>query len=406
VRILSRQRSLNFPPGTEYQYDKGGYNLLASLVKRATGLSLPAFADANIFKPLGMTHSSFRNIPTAAIGYSRNAKGWRENTDKADVVGNSGMYSTVGDLLRWERNFDDVRVGSPAALAAMQKPPTLRDGTTSSYGFGLAVGQYRGAPTVEHSGAEHGVATKVVRFPRQRFAVAVLCNEDSVAMGGLARVNPDVFTNGIADIYLADVVEPVEASAKTEPSPTPVKLPAPELAEKTGLYRVVSSELPILISVNDGALMLRSYYQDDTDVAMTPVGGNRFLLQNTVPLEFVPAAADRPKEWFLGEGNGRRTLQPVTQTISLAEARSYSGQYRSEEIGIVYTLEARDDALTIRSERGRDILIVPFGRDIFVGDEVGIVRFSRDQRGTVTGFTVSRDAARGVRFDRVNKRAG
>ena len=51
-----------------------------------------------------------------------------------------------------------------------------------------------------------------MRFPKQRFAVAVLCNEDSVVMGGMARVNPDVFTHGIADIYLADVLAPVEAS--------------------------------------------------------------------------------------------------------------------------------------------------------------------------------------------------
>src|SRR5205807_1846515 len=113
------------------------------------------------------------------------------------------------------------------------------DGKVSSYGFGLATGQYRGAPTVEHSGGDRGIASKVVRFPSQRFAVAVLCNEDSVVMGGMARVNPDVFTNGIADIYLAEVLGPAEAAPKTAPPATPAKLSDAELSEKTGLYRAV-----------------------------------------------------------------------------------------------------------------------------------------------------------------------
>jgi CubicO group peptidase (beta-lactamase class C family) len=71
VSILARQRGLNFSPGTEYQYNNGGYNLLASIVKRATGWSLGEFADANIFKPLGMTHSSFRDDQTQAHSQSR-----------------------------------------------------------------------------------------------------------------------------------------------------------------------------------------------------------------------------------------------------------------------------------------------------------------------------------------------
>jgi CubicO group peptidase (beta-lactamase class C family) len=58
VRMLARQRGLNFSPGTEYQYNNGGYNLLATIVKRATGQSLGALADANIFKPLGIVKFS------------------------------------------------------------------------------------------------------------------------------------------------------------------------------------------------------------------------------------------------------------------------------------------------------------------------------------------------------------
>ena len=92
----------------------------------------------------------------------------------------------------------------------------LKNGQTAAeHGLGVGLGVYRGAPTVEGSGGDYGMASKVALFPKQRFAVAVICNEDNIVMGGMARVNPDVFTNGIADIYLADALEPAKAVSTT-----------------------------------------------------------------------------------------------------------------------------------------------------------------------------------------------
>ena len=57
LRLAARQKDLNFAPGSDYLYSNTGYALLALLVGRATGPSFGAFADANIFTPLGMTSS-------------------------------------------------------------------------------------------------------------------------------------------------------------------------------------------------------------------------------------------------------------------------------------------------------------------------------------------------------------
>ena len=48
---------------------------------------------------------------------------------------------------------------------------------------------------------------------------------------------------------------------------------------------------------------------------------------------------------------------------------------------------------------GRDDRV--FSKDVFVGDWVGIVKFSRDARGAIGGSTVNRDNARGVTFERM-----
>jgi CubicO group peptidase (beta-lactamase class C family) len=388
ARMLARQRGLNFAPGAEYQYNNGGYNLLATILKRATGQSLREFADANIFKPLGMSHTHVHDdvpmlVPNRASGYTRTVSGWRAAKIEGGIVGNAGMYSTVGDLLLWEENFEKPRVGTAEIFAAMQKPS-----------------QYRGLTAIYGSGGDQGIASKVARFPDQHFAVAVLCNEDNIVMGGMSRVDLDALINGVADIYLADALSPAEAASQTAP-PTPVKLSDAELSEKTGLYKIGGVDYPVRMSVDHGRLLLRSYYGDDFDFELTPVGVNRFLLRNSILFEFIPATPGRPKGWHVGEGKDARDWQLVTFAPPAAEIQSYAGEYRSEEIAATYTVEARDSALVVRSPWGSDIPIAPFSKDVFVGDYVGIVKFSRDSRGVVTGFTLNRENARGVRFDRV-----
>jgi len=74
----ARQRGVNAPAGTEFLYNNGAYNLLGSIVKRISGQSLRAFAESNIFRPLGMTHTQIRDdpgllIPDRAAGYTRDA---------------------------------------------------------------------------------------------------------------------------------------------------------------------------------------------------------------------------------------------------------------------------------------------------------------------------------------------
>jgi hypothetical protein len=47
------------------------------------------------------------------------------------------------------------------------------------------------------------------------------------------------------------------------------------------------------------------------------------------------------------------------------------------------------------------VTVTPFTKDVFVGDWVGILKFSRDARGVVSSFTVNRENAHDVRFDKV-----
>jgi len=170
-----------------------------------------------------------------------------------------------------------------------------------------------------------------------------------------------------------------------------------ELASKTGLYRLGPDENHVVsMSVRDGRLTAWDFWGDNYPMQMTQVGPNRFSLPGAT-LEFSPAEAERPRAWYLIDGEGKRTIELPSVEFDIAEAnlRSLAGAYRSEELGVTYTVAVRDSHLTIQGS-----MLQPVYQDAFVGEYLGMVRFFRDARGSVLGFTLNRDLARGVRFER------
>ena len=209
-------RPLDFPPGSHYRYSNSGYVLLALIVKRASGLSLRDFAAKRIFGPLGMTRTQFIDdhrprVPHLANAYiSRgtfvhgdqalvpNGPEWQVANPRTSVVGDAGLYSTVEDLARWDRNFYTGRVGGRAVLDTMQKAGILASGDTVLYASGLFLGAYRGLRTVGHPGGWSGYQSSLFRYPGQRFTIAILCNRRWMFEG-----IPDP-SHRIAEIYLGD----------------------------------------------------------------------------------------------------------------------------------------------------------------------------------------------------------
>ena len=239
LKLLARQRSLNFPPGAESQYNNGGYVLLAAIVKRVSGESLAAFAQSNIFNPLGMTSTWFQDDPAGirpnrATNYQREAGHWRVVPDSTarGAVGNTGLWTTTRDLLRWEQNFADVHVGSPRLFADMQTPAALTDGKHTNWGLGFEIGEHRGSKFVGHGGGDRGIDNYIAWYPRQRLAIAVLCNNDDVGSQQLAR--------RIADLYVGGPAVPVAAS--TTSAPPEVSVSSEQLQGKAALYREVGAE--------------------------------------------------------------------------------------------------------------------------------------------------------------------
>jgi CubicO group peptidase (beta-lactamase class C family) len=208
LEIAARQKGLNFLPGEQYLYSNTGYGLLALIVERASGLSLGAFADREMFQPLGMRDTHFGEDVTRLV--KRRAGAYRRTNDGLAVdlfmnqrSGAGGLYTTVRDLLAWDENFYTGKVGGKAVIEMVETPGTLSGGRPMGYAFGLQVGTYRGQRIVEHGGSFGGYRAHLLRIPARHTSVALLCNMASIAPSRHARQ--------VADVVLAQ--------AFTEPPP-------------------------------------------------------------------------------------------------------------------------------------------------------------------------------------------
>jgi CubicO group peptidase (beta-lactamase class C family) len=403
VRTLARQQSLNFAPGAQYQYNNSGYTMLGHIVKRVSGQSLRAFAETNIFKPLGMTNTYFNDDPgmivrNRASGYTADEGTLRvtDNRDTNGVVGNAGLFTTARDLLLWEQNFANARVGDRALIELMQTPAVLANGTTIPYGLGLEIGRYRGARTIGHGGDDPGYVAHVVRYPDQGFAVALLCNLDSIGPATSA------LTQRIADVYLATALTtPSAATTTTSPQ---VLLSAADLTVKAGRYRDPVKEGLLRVFVLDGKLRASPRDDGDSGRELVPVSATRFRLsETTTVIEFVPAVPGRAQELhFIPAVGEPRVFQQLNAfTLASAELRRFAGLFTSPELEVTYTVVAREADVVLQIPGRAAISLRPIATDTFTGAVVDLVKFSRDARGDVSGFTVNRADVRDLRFDRV-----
>lgn len=191
-------------PGTVQKYSNTNYFLLGQIVQAVTGQTLVEYAADEIFTPLGMTHSSYRDdqgtfTDEQAVGYYDNDDGtyspavarWRQTGDGA-------VHTTVADLLLWARLFLDAPrdhgLGSQQWLDLMLTPGPIPDDDGSEYGGGIGLYQIDGQQVLYHGGAWIGVASYLQVQPADGLAVALTCNVDDLDAEALGDEVVQVWT--------------------------------------------------------------------------------------------------------------------------------------------------------------------------------------------------------------------
>ena len=256
--IVSRQKSLNFPPGTQWSYSNTGFNLAAIIVDRVSGMSFAEFSKQRIFQPLGMTSTAWRDdhrriVKGRAVAYSTASIGYEIEMPFENVHGNGGLLTTVGDLLKWNENFVTPVVGDAATIAQMTTAGKFNDGRNLDYGLGLYVRPLDGVKNVYHSGSTAGYRAHLNRFPESQTSVAVLCNGSD---GEATRAANDVSRLYLGKARPGGIIGGVSGGVsggapKTEPAPPP------RLSDFAGDYWSEEAETKLTAQIDKDRLVLR-----------------------------------------------------------------------------------------------------------------------------------------------------
>ncbi|MFP2904710.1 serine hydrolase domain-containing protein [Pyxidicoccus sp. 3LFB2] len=199
--LLSRTDRTYFAPGTAVRYSNSAYAVLALVVQQVSGMPFARFLQERVFAPSGMSatvahEEGVSTVARRAYGYAVGPDGFipRDQSNTSAVLGDGGIYTSVEDLVAWDRALDAHALIDAETQRAAWTPAPLPDGTTSRYGFGWFVDEDGGRKRLSHHGETCGFTNAIVKYPEQRLTVIVLTNR----AGG----EPWRLAQQVADLWL------------------------------------------------------------------------------------------------------------------------------------------------------------------------------------------------------------
>lgn len=187
IIALTESMPLDFPPGSAFKYNNGGYVILGHIIERITGQSYEAVLRDNILDPLGLANTGYERV--AAI-ISERVRGYRFSNGKIENAGFLAMsvphaagavYATLDDLLIWQRALVAAKPFSPASAALMFKDHG------HGYGFGWGIQEQFGRRQFVHAGGINGFSVVVSLYPDDDLFIAVLANIQAAPVQKIAR---------------------------------------------------------------------------------------------------------------------------------------------------------------------------------------------------------------------------
>lgn len=187
----SKAFRLSFPPGTKVRYDNAGFNLAAAIVEKASGMAFADYLQTAFFDPLGMTDTGVGETADLAMGHANFPEGLttQPQANVSIVAGAGALYSTLDDMLAWQRALHHGQVLTPFSYAQMiadhapADTPRERGRPHRAWGYGMFANSlgWQVRPAFEdrqiyHTGSWSGFRNLVSYQPEADVTVIVLSN--------------------------------------------------------------------------------------------------------------------------------------------------------------------------------------------------------------------------------------
>jgi len=390
VALLLRQKSLNFTPGSRFQYCNSGYILLAEIVKRVSEMSFSQFTQEKIFKPLKMHQSVFLDDPTLMVtnkanSYIKQKDGFHYIPLNRSVVGSTGLYTTIHDLGLWANNFENQTIGNKTIFQKMKTKSSLNTGEIIPYALGQELKNHKGLDVIFHGGGDAGFRSYLLRVPSHKLTVAISGNFESF--------NPLNISYGLVDIFLSKNIQ------KKKKKEVPV-YKTKDLKKFEGDYKIFNG-FYITIEAKSDTLYFKNYGSEEK-LKLPTIGENEFLFPYIHHSKF--RFTKDGLVWHLSDFYypGKKVFlnPPKYEEINISE---YTGVYRSAEVETSYTLITEDNQIKMTHNYNPDLLLEPISKDVFRTNQayMGEIEFTRNEAGKINGCKVSAQKAYNIFLNKI-----
>ena len=334
LALLVDTDSVNFPPGTSWRYNNGGYVLLSEIVERVSGESFGDFLRTRIFEPVGMKDTMLRPLDTDMVPNSASLHaplpggGWSRGVFGVPLRGEGGLVSTVDDMMRWLRHMSDPVVGSRASWQQMRTRQA-----SHGYGFGLMMQKHRGVDTIHHAGAVAGGSSQMLKVLDHELDIVVLNN------------------NGLNVLAMYQVVDSIIDACIPGLPPAPEDAAAKPVAGtfySSGTGRVIS-----LVAHEE-----KQYLDLSGMMLPTLRAPDGAISVQILPTDLVVRANADQTRIETTEFGLTDTLER-TESLQDESLDGQLGSYRSDSGGLVAELLWNDQRYSLRLENGLGSLVYP-----------------------------------------------
>ena len=393
LSMARRQEALSFQPGEMYTYSNTGYNLLARTVETVTENNFSDWIQNNILNPLEMNQSHFhddlgRVITNRVRSYQGNQKGpFRNVGNQLMALGSSSLYSTVHDLLKWIRHFDNPKITSSSVIEKSMHPGSLNNGKSAGYAYGFGVGEYRETKRISHSGGWAGFRTYLLYLPEFKFGVVVLSNWSGMNTSSIAYKTANIVLGNQlsqtpkATSGITTTIEDELAETLTWGWEKWIGAYAETGKPDSAIYLFTRNSQPWII------------LPDGTGLRLNSKAPNTFFNKEKIlKVTCASGVNDWPRSINIqSPGWAGIAKEIVPSDSNPSELKDYTGDYYSSELLTHYRLEIDGENLSAIHHRHEPATLKRFGKDRFTSNVWywSKVDFDRDSKGRVTGLRVT-----------------
>ena len=181
--MVDNKPAPNSWPDKRFHYCNTNYILIALIIEKLSGMPFPQYMKDSVFTPLGMTHSFvFSKADTANYVPTFSGRAIY-NMDHLDCTyGDKNIYSTVQDLLLWDKAIYGHTFVSKPTLDAAFTPYSNERPSVHNYGLGWRMLCTPTDTVIYHNGKWHGSNTAFTRLTRDTATIIVLGNRTNRAI--------------------------------------------------------------------------------------------------------------------------------------------------------------------------------------------------------------------------------